>query len=50
MNPSGRSQGEYRSAQRGGCLMSPQGRPKGEYWSAWHAGVPLRVTGAEAPP
>ena len=28
MSPQGRSQGEFRSAQRGGCLMSPPGRPK----------------------
>ena len=28
MSPPGRSQGEYRSAQHGGCLMSPPGRPK----------------------
>ena len=38
MSPPGRSQGEYRSAQRGGCLMSPPGRPKGECRSAKHRG------------
>ena len=33
MRPHGRPKGEYRSAQRGGCLMSPHVRPKGEYRS-----------------
>ena len=31
MSPPGRHKGEYRSAQRAGCLMSPHGRPKGEF-------------------
>ena len=33
MSPPGRSKGEYRSAQHGGCLMSLMslpGRPRGE--------------------
>jgi hypothetical protein len=31
MSTLGRPKGEYRSAQRGGCLMNTLGRPKGEY-------------------
>ena len=38
MSPPGRPKGEYRSAQRVGCLMSPPGRAKGEYRSAQHGG------------
>ncbi len=34
MSAPGSSKGEYRSAQRAGCLMSAPGRPKGEYRSA----------------
>ena len=43
MSPPGRPKGEYRSAQREGCLMSPPGRPKGEYRSAQHEGPPVSV-------
>ena len=31
MSLPGRPKGEYRSAQRVGCLMSLPGRPKGQY-------------------
>ncbi len=34
MSLPGRPKGEYRSAQRGGCLMSAPGRPKCEFRSA----------------
>ena len=42
MSPHGRPKGEYRSAQREGCLMSPHGRPKGEYRSAQREGAPMK--------
>ena len=34
MSPPGRPKGEFRSVQRGGCLMTPPGRPEGEFRSA----------------
>ena len=41
MSPKGRSEGEYRSAQREGTPMSPKGRPEGEYRSAQREGTPM---------
>jgi len=38
--PPGRSQGEYRSAQRGGYPSDPPGRSQGEYRSAQRGGYP----------
>ena len=45
MSAPGRPKGEYRSAQRGGCLMSAPGRPKGEYRSAQHEGTQVSAHG-----
>ena len=41
MSPTGRPEGEYRSAQHEGSRVSPTGRPEGEYRSAQHKGSPL---------
>ena len=43
MSPKGRSEGEYRSAQREGTPMSPKGRPEGEYRSAQREGTPMSI-------
>ena len=43
MSPPGRPQGEYRSAQREGTLVSSRGRPKGEYRSAQHEGLSVSL-------
>jgi phosphoribosylanthranilate isomerase len=42
MSPTGRPEGEYRSAQHEGSPVSPTGRPEGEYRSAQHEGSPVR--------
>ena len=39
MSPTGRPEGEYRSAQQEGSPVSPTGRPEGEYRSAQHEGA-----------
>ena len=39
MSPTGRPEGEYRSAQHEGTQVSPTGRPEGEYRSAQHEGT-----------
>ena len=41
MSPTGRPEGEYRSAQREGSPVSPKGRPEGEYRIALHEGTPV---------
>ena len=45
MSPTGRPEGEYRSAQHEGLPASPTGRPEGEYRSAQHEGLPASPTG-----
>jgi protein-glutamine gamma-glutamyltransferase len=45
MSPTGRPEGEYRSAQREGNPLTPTGRPEGEYRSAQREGNPLTPTG-----
>ena len=45
MSPTGRPEGEYRSAQHEGSPVSPTGRPEGEYRSAQHEGSPASPTG-----
>ena len=45
MSPTGRPEGEYRSAQHEGSPVSPTGRPEGEYRSAQHEGSPVSPTG-----
>jgi len=43
MSPTGRPEGEYRSAQHEGSPVSPTGRPEGEYRSAQHEGSPVNA-------
>jgi rhodanese-related sulfurtransferase len=50
MSPTGRPEGEYRSAQHEGSPMSPTGRPEGEYRSAQHEGSPMSRYPASIPP
>ena len=38
MSPTGRPEGEHRSAQREGSSIDPTGRPEGEHRSAQRAG------------
>ena len=45
MSPTGRPEGEYRSAKREGGPIRPTGRPEGEYRSAQREGGPIRPTG-----
>ena len=45
MSPTGRPEGEYRSAQREGDRSSPTGRPEGEYRSAQREGDRSSPTG-----
>jgi predicted dehydrogenase len=47
MSPTGRPEGEYRSAQRGGTAASPTGRPEGEYRSAQREAGPVTVAWLE---
>jgi hypothetical protein len=42
MSPTGRPEGEYRSAKREGTSVSPTGRPEGEYRSAKPEGASVR--------
>jgi steroid Delta-isomerase len=41
MSPTGRPEGEHRSAKREGDPASPTGRPEGEHRSAQHEGIPV---------
>jgi steroid delta-isomerase len=41
MSPTGRPEGEHRSAQREGDPASPTGRPEGEHRSAQREGIPV---------
>ncbi len=43
MSPTGRPEGEYRSALHEGSPVSPTGRPEGEYRSAQHEGRPMNA-------
>ena len=48
MSPTGRPEGEYRSAQHEGSPLSPTGHPEGEYRSAQHEGNPVSAVDGEA--
>ena len=45
MSPTGRPEGEHRSAQREGMGISPTGRPEGEHRSAQREGMGISPTG-----
>jgi hypothetical protein len=47
MSPTGRSEGEYRSAQHEGNPFIPTGRPEGEYRSAEREDNPFIPTGRQ---
>ncbi len=49
MSLPGRPKGEYRSVQRGGCLMSLPGRSKGEHRSAQRGGCLMSPPGRHGP-